>query len=130
VILVIEGLPSQKKNSPQIGYVGKKCPVCGRGQPRVFPDPKYRKWEKLAIPQLQAQWMGRPAVGGKKHPLRIDAVFYLGKRQHYDLSNLLAALGDVLEKAGVITSDYWIDSWGDSRRDRDWDRPRVEIILS
>ena len=57
------------------------------------------------------------------------AVFYTAKRQRPDLTNLEQAVGDMLEKAGVITNDYWIGSWDGSRRLKDWDEPRVEITI-
>lgn len=132
--LTISGPPAQKKNSPQIGYLGKRCKACGRGQPRIFPDPKYRKWVKRAVPELKAQWVDgvgaqREPVGDKVVGLIVNAVFFLGKRQHFDLSNLIEALGDALEASGVVSSDYYIDSWGTSHRARDWDNPRIEIEL-
>jgi Holliday junction resolvase RusA-like endonuclease len=126
-LLLIHGPPAQKKNSPQIGYVGKRCPLCKRGQPRVFPSKEYRIWSRAAIQELRAQWRGMPPLGDKKVGLIVTATFYLAKGQHFDLSNLIEAVGDVLEEAGVVTSDYYIDSWGTSHRDRDPDNPRVEI---
>jgi Holliday junction resolvase RusA-like endonuclease len=118
----IEGPPSQKKNSPQIGWV--------RGKPRIFPDPKYRKWAKSAIQQLRLQWGARTPLGDKTTGVEVEAIFYLGKGQHFDLSNLFEALGDVMEDAGIVKSDFYIDGWSGSRRDRDRERPRVDFAVT
>lgn len=124
--LVIEGPPASKKNSLQLGQVGRKCPACNRSQMRVFPSKDYRKWERSALKQIQ--WPD-PPLGSKDQPVWVRAAFYLAKRQRPDLTNLEEAVGDMLEKAGVISNDYWIASWDGSRKFKDWDRPRVEITI-
>jgi Holliday junction resolvase RusA-like endonuclease len=126
--LVVDGPPASKKNSQQLGYVGKKCPACGRALMRIFPSKDYRNWERSALKQLAPQWHD-PPLGSKDQILWVRAVFYLAKRQRPDLTNLEEAVGDLLEKAGVITNDYWIGSWDGSRKAKDWEEPRVEITI-
>jgi Holliday junction resolvase RusA-like endonuclease len=127
--LIIVGKPAQKKNSPQVGYVGRRCPLCKRGTPRIFPDPQFRTWARSAVKQLRLQWTESEPLGTKHSPVVVSAIFYLAKRQHPDLDNLLSAVADVMQSAGIIKNDYWILSWGDSRRSRDNANPRVQIEL-
>ena len=77
--------------------------------------------------QLKEQWAGRECIDGGIE-LSVDVVSYLGKRQRTDVDNLEAGPLDSLEKAEVIANDYWIKELY-SRREKDTDNPRVEIVL-
>lgn len=42
--------PVTKKNSPQIFYMGARCPVCHKGKTaRVMPSAAYLKYERAAV---------------------------------------------------------------------------------
>lgn len=136
----MRGAPRSKKNSPRIVNIGPMCRVCGKrgGFPKVLPSLAYEQWEVDAIrqcmtikPKLIAAGIELPIV----HPIGIEALFYLaptaaGKMRLDcpDLSNLMEALADMLQEAGIIKNDRLIEDWDGSRRLLG--EPRVEIYIA
>lgn len=119
--------PVTKKNSPQIFYIGAKCPVCHRGKiARVMPSAAYLKYERSAM------WYLTPKP---KTPLagryRVAAVFYMPTRRRVDLTNLLEACHDTLVAAKILADDNntIIASVDGSRVLYDKANPRTEIFI-
>jgi Holliday junction resolvase RusA-like endonuclease len=137
---VVRGAPRSKKNSPRIFTTGKVCRTCGKrdGFPSVHPSLAYEEWEADAIrqcmtikPKLRAAGVELPIV----HPISIEALFYLAPTKAGsmrldcpDLSNLLEALADMLQEAGIIQDDRLIEDWDGSRRLLG--EPRVEVFIA
>lgn len=124
------GKPAVKKNSQEIITRGPD------ERPLLVPGADFRRAQRGAVPQIQAFLSYRPAMptgatalGTKKRPVRVQAHFYLGKRQNPDLDGLISGCADILEAAGVVANDYWIVSWDGSRRFRDPDDPRTEVSV-
>lgn len=119
--------PVTKKNSPQIFYIGAKCPVCHRGKiARVMPSAAYLKYERSAM------WYLTP-----KPPKPIDvrcrvvALFYMPTHRRCDLTNLLEAAHDMMVAAKILEDDNFtiIASVDGSRVLYDKENPRTEIII-
>jgi Holliday junction resolvase RusA-like endonuclease len=124
--LVYHGNPRVKKNSQQIVTFKD-----GR-RPILVSSPEYRKAEKEAVRELANVLLGHDdllPLDRDGRELRVQALFYLGKRQHPDLDGLISAAADILEAAGVLENDYRIVSWDGTRRFRDADNPRTEIAI-
>lgn len=113
----IQGIPRTKKNSQRIIVIG--------GKRAVLQSRQYLSWEAPAVFQLQAQRHGFVW----NIPVNMRAIVYRD-RAVGDLLNYLAAISDVLEKAGVVKNDRQIVSLDGSRMLVDRQRPRVEIELS
>jgi hypothetical protein len=88
-----------------------------------------RAWETEAIRAFKEQWGGLPKIPPGV-PLHAKIVSFQGDKQHLDLSNSYEAPQDALQKAEVISNDYWIESHDGSRKLRDIARPRVVVFLS
>lgn len=119
--------PVTKKNSPQIFYIGAKCPVCHRGKiTRVMPSAAYLKYERSAM------WYLTPKP---KTPLagryRVATVFYMPTRRKVDLTNLMEAAHDTLVAAKILADDNntIIASVDGSRVLYDKSNPRTEIFI-
>jgi Holliday junction resolvase RusA-like endonuclease len=137
---VIRGPVRSKKNSPVVVNIGPMCMRCGKrgGFPKVLPSEAYRAWEADAIkqcmtikPKLRASGVEIPIV----HPIGIEALFYLAPTKSGamrldcpDLSNLMEALADMLQQAGIIRDDRQIADWDGSRRMLG--EPRVEVFIT
>lgn len=70
------------------------------------------------MPQLKKQWLTngmKGAIGSEAEPLRITAYFLAGKGTPPDLDGAMVGLGDLLQKAGIVSNDRWIYSWDSSR---------------
>lgn len=137
---VIYGAPRSKKNSPRIVNIGPMCRVCGKrgGFPKVLPSLAFEEWQADAIrqcmlikPKLVAVGVELPIV----HPVGIEALFYLAPTKEGrmrlncpDLSNLMEAVADMLQEAGILQDDRLIADWDGSRRLLG--EPRVEIFIT
>jgi len=137
---VIRGPVRSKKNSPVVVNIGPMCMRCGKraGFPKVLPSEAYRTWEADAIrqctlikPKLRAAGVELPIV----HPIGIEALFYLAPTKSGamrldcpDLSNLMGAVADMLQEAGIIQDDRLIADWDGSRRLLG--EPRVEVFIT
>lgn len=137
---VIRGAPRSKKNSPRVVNIGPLCRTCGKrgGFPKVLPSLAYEEWEADAVKQcmgiktkLRNAGVELPIV----HPIGVEALFYLAptkdgvmRRDCPDLSNLLEAVGDMMQEAGIIQDDRQIADWDGSRRILG--EPRCEIFVT
>ncbi|MHB8053640.1 MAG: RusA family crossover junction endodeoxyribonuclease [Candidatus Aminicenantales bacterium] len=120
--LTIHGQPVSKKNSMQIAHIGK----------RVFPVPSksYRRWIALAKPQVMAQKRGVPGLP-IDYPVRLKILAYRHTKRKIDLSNIYAAVEDMLQKYGVLQDDALVESHDGSRKmlGVPEDEARVEIEI-
>jgi Holliday junction resolvase RusA-like endonuclease len=138
----IHGAPRSKKNSPRIVNIGPMCRVCGKrgGFPKVLPSLAYEQWERAAViecmlinQRLRAAGVELPII----NPISVEALFYLVPTKSGlmrldcpDLSNLMEAVGDMLQAADIIRDDRQICDWDGSRRMLDGAEPRVEIYIT
>lgn len=123
---LLEGAPRTKKTHNQLVPVGKRCGVCKRAAMRLLPSQEYLAWEAANAPLLRRAWAGCPPIA---EPVRVDAVFVLQRRAG-DLHGLMQGLADLLQTAGIIADDKWIESWGNSHRAHDPGAPRLEVLLT
>lgn len=116
--LTILGPPRSKKNS--------QIAICLRGKPRLIQSKLYRDYEKDALKQLWA-W-GNVTVNGR---VKVVCLYYVPDLRKRDLTNLLAASHDILQKGGFIEDDSMIVSVDGSRIEGvDKANPRVEIEIT
>lgn len=118
--------PVTKKNSGQIIFTGRKCPVCKRGHtPRLLPSKKYREYEEAALWCLQRK---EPITT----PVNVQCLFYMPTKRKVDKSNLEEACHDLLVVAGVLADDNRniIASTDGSRVLYDKNNPRTEIYIT
>ena len=137
---VIRGPVRSKKNSPRVYGTGPVCRLCGKrsGFPKVLPSLAFEEWQADAIRQcmtikskLRAAGVEIPIV----HPIGIEALFYLAPTKSGamrldcpDLSNLMEAVADMLQEAGIIKDDRLIEDWDGSRRLLG--EPRCEVYIT
>ncbi len=121
--LTIHGQPVSKKNSMQLARI--------RG--RFFPVPSrsYRRWIALARPQVMAQKRGVPGLP-IDYPVRLKIMAYRHTKRKIDLSNIYAAVEDMLQKYGVLKDDALVESHDGSRKvlGVPEDEARVEIEIT
>ena len=113
--LTIKGRPVSQKNAKRV-YRGMGHPVTAT---------HVKHWHASALFQLRALWRRDPLEG----PWALGVIAFLAKGQSMDCDNSAAAPMDALQAAGVIKNDnkfcpLYVD------RARDWDNPRVEIVIS
>jgi hypothetical protein len=115
--LTINGAPRTKKNH------GRR--VWSHRQQRAVhvPSEAYEAWVANALPQL----IDTPRLPDA--PYNCRALFYRDRRTG-DAVGYYQGLADLLEAAGVVSDDRWIESWDGSRLLWDRERPRVEIELT
>jgi hypothetical protein len=116
--LVIPGPPRTKKNHNQL--------VTTHGRMRVLPSKAWRDWRDVAVLFLRQQWVRKPPISW---PANCAALFYR-ERAIGDAVGYYQGLADILEEAGVVENDKWIESWDGSRLMKDAVKPRVEVTLS
>ena len=124
---IIYGKPITKKNSPRIGYVGAKCPVCHKGKfAKVLPSAAYVLYAKAA------KWYLKPAppkpLAGKYN---VKTLFYMPTRHRVDLTNLMESVHDILVEAKILEDDNSnvVVSVDGSRVLYDKSNPRTEIFI-
>lgn len=117
---VIEGRPATKKTSQRI-VRNKKT-----GLPFILPSSKSKGWEQGAILQLKAQWKEPASI---TRPVAVRALVYRDRRVG-DWTGYMQAIGDALERSGVIANDNLIRHWDNSRLLVDKARPRVELTVT
>lgn len=127
---VVFGEPvSQKNDRDVIEVKGRLIPIA---------SDMVKAWHESAAVQLRNQLLelrsmnkrafNRLPIGKKNQFLRINIAHYIGPGRALDLDNLDSAPFDALEKAKIVSNDYWFDE-KHSYRYRDNNRPRVEIII-
>lgn len=114
--LIIPGQPITKKNSQVVR--------CIQGKPLVQASKAYRAYERSALKIIQGT-PGQTFSG----PVKVRVLYWLRNRRRPDLTNLLQATADILEKAGVIDNDRNIVSWDGSRIAGVSNTPRAEIKI-
>lgn len=109
--------PRTKKNSGQI--------VTVNGRQVLLPSKDYLEWEKGCIVSSAYDRMA-PAI---TFPVNCKATIYRD-RNVGDAVGYYQAIGDCLEKMGIVQNDRLIVSWDGTRLDKDPSNPRVEIELT
>lgn len=109
--------PRTKKNHSQIITVG--------GRPRVIPSKQYIQYEK------DCQFF-MPRILTINKRINVKAIYYMPTRRKVDLTNLHAALHDILVSYRVIEDDNSsiIVSTDGSRVLYDKDNPRTEVEIT
>jgi Holliday junction resolvase RusA-like endonuclease len=121
--LTIWGQPVSKKNSMQLARTktGRFFPV---------PSASYRRWMTLAKKQVASQLAG---VAGLpiESPVHLEVLAYRHTKRKIDLSNIYAAVEDMLQKYGVLKDDDLVQSHDGSRKILGVleDDARVEIVI-
>ena len=116
LVLTLLGKPITKKNSMQIISCG--------GRPRLIQSKQYRQYEADCLKQILTNHKMYDV------PIAVVCKYFLKDKRKTDLTNLLAATHDILQKAKVIADDALIKSVDGSRIvGVDKDNPRVEIII-
>jgi Holliday junction resolvase RusA-like endonuclease len=113
----ILGQPITKKNSQMIIMAGKR--------PCIIQSTAYRKYEKAAKQQIALLGAREPIPG----PVSVRCLYFLATSRTPDLSNLMAATHDILEKCKVILNDEQIKSVDGTRIVGKDPKPRVEIEI-
>ena len=99
------------------------------GKQAVIPSAPYRRWFKAAMQQwpvvrLAARELQLPIT----RPVEVTAVWYrdidTGDEDRYKI-----ALGDYLQRSGLLKNDSQIHWGGGCRRDKDAARPRTEVVV-
>ena len=113
--VTIPGPPRTKKNHTRLIWCG--------GKPRIMPSEAYLEWEKSGLQTC--------TIKGPKslaEPLNVRATIYRATLTG-DAVGYYQAIGDFLQKAGVVVDDKWLVSWDGTRLDKDAASPRVELTL-
>lgn len=98
-------------------------------QPIIVPPKSHDDWKKTALRAVARVRCPRPVVP-QGHLIRLEAVIYLAAGQTGDLVNFIEALQDMLQEAGIITNDYWVNGFGDTRREKtDPQNPRIDVSI-
>lgn len=118
VTFSIPGNPATKKNSSEI-YLNPKT-----GKRFITPSTRYKEYEEMCgwfVPKL-----------GIDYPVNIKCVYFRETKARVDLTNLLEATDDILQKFGCITQDDWrvVAGHDGSRILFDKNNPRVEITIT
>jgi hypothetical protein len=124
--------PRTKKNTPRI--VRKHS---GVGRPILLPSAEYEEWERAALsvlirskicarrPEGSVAYLGNQIV----HKVACRALVYR-KADWGDACGYYQAIGDLLERAGIVSNDRLIVAWDGSRLLKDPVCPRVEVELT
>ena len=91
--IVFYGIPRSKKNSQQI-FHGKG------GRPFITQSQQYKDYEKNCLRQLKDKHKQKI-----DYPVNVQMTFHMPTRRKVDLSNLEAAICDILVKGGVLADD-------------------------
>jgi len=105
---IIEGQCPAKKSSHIIRKKGSKL--------WIAPDDEYQAWELDAAKQLMIQKSELGLIEALDYPLDVRFLIYRSGTGRADLTNLIQSCEDALEKGGVISNDYLIESTDRSRR--------------
>ena len=110
--------PVTKKNHGQI--------ILCKGHPLMLPSKPYLQYEKDCKPFIPS--LESPI----DYPINLKCTFYMKTKRKVDLSNLLAAISDILSKYNVILDDNRniIASYDGSRVFYDKENPRTIIEIS
>ena len=136
----IYGPPRTKKTHGRIvtltpkGQKREYCHQCKRqfGRQIILPSDQYTTWEGEALAQmplirskLAAAGVSLPVVGLVSIEARIYREANIG-----DTAGFIQAIGDMLQRAGILENDVQIEDWDGTRRLKDATNPRVEIFIT
>lgn len=127
VAFTIYGQPRSKKNSQKIIY---RYTAGGMKKiPCIVQSDAYQKYAKDVTAQLKEK--GISGIGISE-PVNVRCRFFRDDRRRCDLTNLLAAIDDILVEAGVIQDDNYSIIMGHdgSRVFYDKENPRTEIMIT
>lgn len=119
--------PRTKKTSQRIVRFGKH-----KEHIRVMPSKAYCDWEKEALtqaPLIKAALRKAGVETPITDAVSVAATFYRDANRG-DVAGFLQALGDYLQKAGILADDVLIDSWDGSRLKKDGLNPRIEVCIT
>lgn len=118
--IVFYGACRSKKNSQQI-FRGKG------GRPFITQSQQYKDYERMCLNQIMEKHRQRI-----DSPVNVQCVFYMPTRRKVDITNLTAAVHDILVKGGVLADDNRniVAGMDGSRVFYDRDKPRVEIEIT
>lgn len=101
----------------------------GRLAPRVQPPTEFTRWQRDAE-RIARQAPGPRPLLPEGHMAEVETVIFMAAGQRGDLVNFEQGVWDLLQEAGLVSNDHWINAHGESRRrwDEPW-APRVEIRI-
>jgi len=115
------GPPRTKKNSP----------VMVKNRSLLLPSEAYRRWESQKLKDFRVTkriLLNRGADLPIMTPVSISAKFFR-ETLVGDACGFYQALGDFLQKAGVLSDDKLIEHWDGTRLLKDAARPRIEVEI-
>ena len=118
---LITGRPITKKNSSRY--------VRGKGRSRLLPSPQFTAYEKDALWQLKIQTGPTEPI---TTPVSLKVEYYMPNRSGWpDLMGLVQATADILQDAGILADDGYIEDLDGTRiAGIDKLHPRAEIIVT
>ena len=117
--ITLTGRPVTKKNSQQIV-------LAKNGRRFVIQSKQYLQYEKDCLWNIKAQYKGETITS----KISLQVHYYMPDKRVPDLTNLLQATCDILEKSRVIDNDKNIISFDGSRiMGVDKANPRCEIKI-
>ena len=127
VAFTIYGNPKSKKNSQKIIY---RYTAAGMKKiPCIVQSDAYQAYAKDVTAQLKEKGIWGIGIN---EPVNVRCRFFREDRRRCDLTNLLAAIDDILVDAGVIQDDNYniIMGHDGSRVFYDKENPRTEIMIT
>ncbi len=123
--LTVYGQPTSKKNSMRFIRT-RGC----RGRVALLPSREFCRWVTIAREQVMAQLAGVKGLP-ITYPVHLKVLAFRHTRRKIDLSNIYAAVEDMLQKYGVLKDDELVQSHDGSRKflGVPEDEARVEIEL-
>lgn len=118
---LITGRPITKKNSSR--YVRVK------GRSRLLPSPQFTAYENTALWQLKIQTGAMEPIAT---PVSLKVEYYMPSGSSWpDLMGLVQATADILQDAGILADDGYIEDFNGTRiAGIDKLHPRAEIIVT
>lgn len=118
--------PVTKKNSSNIIPIKTKT---GKIRHIPLPSKQYKEFEKACLPFLTKI---KNEVGNVNSPVNVKCLFFVKRKNRYDLTNLLEAIDDTMVKSGLILDDNRdiIAGHDGSRVYHDKFNPRIEIEIA
>jgi hypothetical protein len=126
IMFSILGAPRTKKNHGRLVFAGR------RRRPRILPSQAHEEWYGRALPQVCVARMRLTQEGRVlpiSEPVNVQAKFYR-ERATGDATGYYQALGDLLERGGILENDVLIESWDGSRRLKDAVCPRIDVVIT
>lgn len=112
---------------PRAASVARQC--ASLVKPVIVQGAKHRGWHARAMAAASLVRGPRPLLAAE-HLGRVRTVVYMKQGQTGDLVNFEQAVWDLLQDAGLISNDFWINSHdGSERRWTEPDVPRIEVDL-